>query len=273
MNDDSSLRDTLLELVRSKKFLMAVLAAIAWLGGRFGLHLDPSEATELISPILVAIAGQAVADHGKSAAQIEAANPKPGSLAIATTGNVDASPVGQAPVISPIAVAPSSSTTVPTQPLGVVPPRQPGGFIGLDVLLGLAVLMLAAIVCIACSSLGGTAKKIGGDVVDCTKGEVSKAIPELGPVVDVLLAQSTQPSKSVDWNPLRDITKTFTTDIGMCVLADSVARAMHPKPEDPNAPKLSPVEADPTSLRTGFKALAGERGAQGKTFHTAHGDV
>lgn len=62
----------LLPLLSSKKFQMALLAMLAHVLARYGLHMDPAQALEFISPLLAAILGQGIADHGKAAAEVHA---------------------------------------------------------------------------------------------------------------------------------------------------------------------------------------------------------
>lgn len=61
------------ELLSSKKAIMAIVGVIVWFAGYLGLHLDAAALAEAITPIIVYILGQSVADHGKEAAKITAA--------------------------------------------------------------------------------------------------------------------------------------------------------------------------------------------------------
>ena len=54
---------------------MALIAVMVQIAAKFGLELDEAATLTLISPILIAILGQGIADHGKSAAAIAAATP------------------------------------------------------------------------------------------------------------------------------------------------------------------------------------------------------
>lgn len=64
------MKAVLKELLSSKKFVTAMIAVIVWLVGRLGLHVDAETLAGAITPLLVFIAGQSVADHGKSEALI-----------------------------------------------------------------------------------------------------------------------------------------------------------------------------------------------------------
>lgn len=165
--------------------------------------------------------------------------------------------------------AASPSTTVVT-PIAVVDAKtSQGGFVDASMMAAFTIIagVLAMIVGFgACSSVKGVAHDVANGLVDCTKKETSAAVHELRPLGDAMLVNALDGSK-VDWAPVRDIAKGFVTDVGRCVLADAVGRALAPKPTDPNAPKLSPLEVDANALRSGFRQLSTELygGAQFKT--------
>lgn len=54
-----------MDLLKSKKFQAALAGLIVAIAGKFGLELDETALLAILSPILVYIAGQAVADLGK----------------------------------------------------------------------------------------------------------------------------------------------------------------------------------------------------------------
>lgn len=64
------MKNVLLELISSKKFLVAVSAVIVWIGGRFGLQIDTDTLDRIFAALLVYIGAQGIADNGKSAARI-----------------------------------------------------------------------------------------------------------------------------------------------------------------------------------------------------------
>lgn len=68
--DTTVVHDAFLELLASKKLMLALLSMISWLLARIGLHVDPATALAFISPLLAAIVAQGVADHGKGAEQV-----------------------------------------------------------------------------------------------------------------------------------------------------------------------------------------------------------
>ena len=64
------MRSTLGDLFTSKKFLMVIIGAIVWFAGRYGIHLDADSLYPVLALLMAGIFGQAVADHGKAAAQV-----------------------------------------------------------------------------------------------------------------------------------------------------------------------------------------------------------
>lgn len=68
----AALRLTVVALLGSKKFVMAMLTMVAALAAKYGLGFDPAQALAFLSPLIAAIIGQGVADHGKEAAKIMA---------------------------------------------------------------------------------------------------------------------------------------------------------------------------------------------------------
>lgn len=63
---------TVKALLSSKKFIAALIAALVWLGGKVGLHVDSETMAGIVGPIVAYVLGQGIADHGKEAAQIAA---------------------------------------------------------------------------------------------------------------------------------------------------------------------------------------------------------
>ena len=66
------MKETLYEIVTSKKAIMAVVSAIVYLTGRLHWNVDPTAMLGAVTPLWLYVAAQALADHGKSAAQIQA---------------------------------------------------------------------------------------------------------------------------------------------------------------------------------------------------------
>ena len=55
-------------LLRSRKFLLAVIACAASLAGRLGWDLDAEALAPIVGPLWLALLGFALEDHGKGAA-------------------------------------------------------------------------------------------------------------------------------------------------------------------------------------------------------------
>jgi hypothetical protein len=67
------MKNALLDLFTSKKFLTALTAIIVYLAGRFGFDVDTAVLDRIYAALLVYIGAQGIADNGKSAAQITVA--------------------------------------------------------------------------------------------------------------------------------------------------------------------------------------------------------
>lgn len=61
------------ELLKSKKFAVALITVVAVLVAKLGYHIDEQEILTVLSPILAYITGQGIADIGKEKAKIEQA--------------------------------------------------------------------------------------------------------------------------------------------------------------------------------------------------------
>lgn len=57
--------EALRPMLASKKFQMAILAIVAQVAARFGLSFDVDQALLFVSPLMIAIAGQAAVDMRK----------------------------------------------------------------------------------------------------------------------------------------------------------------------------------------------------------------
>jgi hypothetical protein len=66
------MKAAILEMLGSKKALAMLLAVIIWLVGRWGIQLDADDLAKAVMPIWVYIGAQAIADHGKGKAEVEA---------------------------------------------------------------------------------------------------------------------------------------------------------------------------------------------------------
>lgn len=157
-----------------------------------------------------------------------------------------------------------TSPTVP--PPRTAPPAPAAGAIDLFIVFLVIGAVLSSTGCGAWSKRESNA--VAGDVVDCTKKEATAAIATFGPTLADVLVTATAGDGSIDKDRVKAATRGFATDTARCVLADTIARALNPKPTDPNAPHSSPLEADPAALHALFAELAG-----GKSYRTEHGTL
>lgn len=65
--------DTLKEMLTSKKLIATVVSGVAWAVAKIGWDADMTTLLPIIGPLWLYIVGQALADHGKEAAKIDAA--------------------------------------------------------------------------------------------------------------------------------------------------------------------------------------------------------
>lgn len=130
------MKQTLIDLFTSKKFLAALTAVIVYLAGRFGFDVDTPTLDRIFAAFLVYVGAQGIADHGKSAATIAAAA---GDMA----------------------------------PIGASAPRPPAG--AFPAVLVALLLLAGAGSLTACATLKADATAIAAGVVTCAKGDVPAA--------------------------------------------------------------------------------------------------
>lgn len=86
------MKATLIDLFTSKKFLAALAAIVVYVAGRFGLNVDPAALDRIVAALLVYVGAQGIADHGKSAAQVNAAAAS--QLVLGTSATAPVAPIG-----------------------------------------------------------------------------------------------------------------------------------------------------------------------------------
>ena len=59
------MKDMLKTLLTSKKFLVALIALVVWVGGKVGLDLNNEELLGAVTPLWAYIIGQGIADTKK----------------------------------------------------------------------------------------------------------------------------------------------------------------------------------------------------------------
>jgi len=166
-----------------------------------------------------------------------------------------------------------------TNVTNVAPPAErattePKGFARHDLLLllGCSALVLLLAPLSSCSWFKGEAQHDVGKLIDCAAGQLGSTVRELRPMVDDVLIESITGDAKLDQDRILDVTKNFASDVGMCLFADAVTRALKPVSEDPQAPRASPLVADPTSLRCMFNVVRAKH-APGKQYKTEAGTL
>ena len=69
--------NTVKDLLKSKKFLVAVVAALVWIGGRVGLDVSKEDLLAAVTPLWAFVLGQGIADAGKEKAKLEGVKVEP----------------------------------------------------------------------------------------------------------------------------------------------------------------------------------------------------
>ncbi len=72
-----ALKTSIVGLVGSRKFMVAVISAIVWVVGKWGVELNAEELIPVVAPLWGYIAAMIGADWGKSGKEIEATKPTP----------------------------------------------------------------------------------------------------------------------------------------------------------------------------------------------------
>jgi len=75
------MKQAIIDLLSSKKFITAIVALLVAAGARYGLDLDPEICATILGLFAVLIGAQGAADNGKEAAKVHAgtmaAEPQP----------------------------------------------------------------------------------------------------------------------------------------------------------------------------------------------------
>lgn len=136
----------------------------------------------------------------------------------------------------------------------------------------LASFALVAFIAVGCGPMRSAGTAARAAIIDCTKRETASIVGELRPLMGTVLAHAVTGGGTLDYGPVRDLAKTFATDVTRCAVADAVARLVNPPPEDPSAAQLAPLQVDRDAARAGFRELAGELFG-GATFRTEAGEI
>lgn len=166
-------------LLTSKKFLAAVLACVAWLLGKLGLHLDNDELLGAVLPLWTYVIGQAIADHGKESAK-------------ATAG---------------MATSPTA-TSSPTTPRD-----SQAGCSRLHLVIGIGLAVLLTVPFWAACDTRATIQHAKQEIIDCGRAEVRDLAADLAPAVGAILTGDT-PS----WRAQLDALLGAGTHAGACAI-------------------------------------------------------
>lgn len=134
-----------------------------------------------------------------------------------------------------------------------------------------AILMLAMVTsCGQFKSVSNVGKAL---LVDCAEPATLAVVNQIGPLVENMLIDNVDGEGHINFDPVLEVGSRWTAEVGGCILADVVARAMTPPSEDPKAPKAStasPLQLHREDLRTGFEQFKSSRFG-GVTFVLASG--
>ncbi len=197
------MKATLIDLFTSKKFLAALTAVVVYVAGRFGFDVDTATLDRILAAILVYIGAQGIADQGKSAELVRAAN-WPGL------------PAGIEP---PVAVrdTPAESPRAIAALAGRLPP----------VAVLLLVVGLVGSTQLSCATIKAAPPVAEHAVIDCVRADqapILELVVQLG--VDALTyALHAAP---VDWDALEASAWAQGKTTGGCALAQFV-RALSTK--------------------------------------------
>lgn len=191
------MRQTLIELFTSKKFLAALTAIIVYLAGRFGFDVDTAALDRIYAALLAYVGAQAIADHGKSAAQLKTAALQP-----ARSGRL----VASVELADPERTASSS--------LALDSLRRGGGA---PLLLVLLLGLCAGVMLPACSWTRAELRAGGSALIDCAAADHAR--------IDALIADlgtKRRPDGSRDWAAIEAGAIAAGVTIGGCALAELV---------------------------------------------------
>ena len=80
--------ESLMEMLTSKKFITALATTIGALIARLGFNVEIETVAVIITPLIIYIGAQGMADKGKTAAVIQATNPAPPAAVVEQNVNV-----------------------------------------------------------------------------------------------------------------------------------------------------------------------------------------
>lgn len=228
------MKQTLIDLFTSKKFLAALTAVIVYVAGRFGFDVDTAALDHIFAALLVYVGAQGVADVGKGAALARAS-------AEAAARSL---PVGGAGLLAALAI-------------------------GALVAIGGGTLTACTK-----AQISAAATSAEHAVINCTGQELGTTpaldIDTLVAVAKLVAserAKCTPPGAAFDWQCAEDDALREGKVIGGCALVQLFASSSSALPPGARAAAAGPPGPGRAALED-FRA----RAAGGATFHTATGD-
>lgn len=216
-------------VLKTKKFQMAIVTMIVAGVAKLGLNLDPVTTLIVVSGLLTAILGQGIADHGKSAAEIAAAS--------------QASP---APAPAPAA----SSATVKEAPASIEK-SSTGAAVQLSLFLVAAVVVGLGFSQASC----GAAQRVVDEYTHCVAPDAGSTLAAMLPLAVTAVTAAVSNDGTVDWNQLEAPARVLKTPAERCLLATALAELTRPSTAK-GTPQSSPLAADPERTRAGFTDMS-----------------
>lgn len=131
-----------------------------------------------------------------------------------------------------------------------------------------AILVIALVLNFSCAATQTAVKTAKDSAIPCGTAAAKARTEEFGGLVEkTLLDHFDASTRKVDWEPVKDFTKSFLKDSGMCVLANVVASLRSKKTVD-GAPMTAAIDVDSAALLEGFRSVSG-----GQAYTAADGTV
>lgn len=213
------------DLFSSKKFIVMLGGIILAIATKLGLPLDPDLANQILAIVAVYIVGQGIADHGKEAAQVNAA---------ASAATVTQTSTTKEGVMPPTVSVTTTTIDPPTPATAVAMTNPPKGFTTFGLIFIMAIVALAVLAtgcgpaaeCKVPANATTTKCVAVNSVVDCTKGETPAVVAQFGPVISQLIDEATGADGSVDWATVEGKLGSIGTSYGTCVLGSIITHYM-----------------------------------------------
>ncbi|HEX7018741.1 MAG TPA: hypothetical protein VF159_01930 [Gemmatimonadaceae bacterium] len=118
------------------------------------------------------------------------------------------------------------------------------------------IVIIALALNVSCAGTQTAIKAAKDSAIQCGTAAAKARTSEFGPMLEkAILDHLDSSTRKVDWEPVKDLTKGFLADSGMCVFANVVA-ALRTQTTATGAPMTAAVDVDPSSLLEGFRSIA-----------------